>query len=302
MHPQAGVGKLKHAPPVQANGLPVVAEAVSPAELFPAFVHNLDGIHHGVLPSRDKTEDELALCARLQALERLVESPKAARFLEDVEVSQQDAAVEGDVEQAFAGAPAGRALGAKPTLAEFHGHNVAAVQRHRNGIREIPEPLILIQRFVVRTGHRVVALHLHSAVKITVAAPESGIAVCIARIARQNSNRADYAGLRWRDFDAVLERHLVVQGGEFQVQDPIVGRTNVLEYLDIGGVAAGRVGSYVEVSQQFAAIGADSKNTGGFPAAAHVVFAEDGFGKIQPQLVDALLQGNVVGEIALPPV
>src|ERR1019366_1668643 len=53
-------------------------------QLSPAFVHNLDGIHHGVLPSRDKTEDDLALCARLQALERLVESPKGARFLEDV--------------------------------------------------------------------------------------------------------------------------------------------------------------------------------------------------------------------------
>src|ERR1039458_376630 len=120
MHPQAGVGKLKHAPPVQANGLPGVAEAVSPAELFPPFVHNLDGIHHGILPSRDETENELALGVRLQALERLVESPKAARFLEDVEVSQQDAAVEGDVEQAFAGAPARRAPGAKPALAELH--------------------------------------------------------------------------------------------------------------------------------------------------------------------------------------
>ena len=31
MRPQAGVGKLKHAPPMQANGLPLVAQAVSPA-------------------------------------------------------------------------------------------------------------------------------------------------------------------------------------------------------------------------------------------------------------------------------
>ena len=31
MRPQAGVGKLKHALPMQANDLPVVAQAVSPA-------------------------------------------------------------------------------------------------------------------------------------------------------------------------------------------------------------------------------------------------------------------------------
>jgi hypothetical protein len=31
MRPQAGVGKLKHAPPMQTTDLPVVAQAVSPA-------------------------------------------------------------------------------------------------------------------------------------------------------------------------------------------------------------------------------------------------------------------------------
>jgi hypothetical protein len=31
MRPQAGVGKLKHAPPMQANDLPLVAQAISPA-------------------------------------------------------------------------------------------------------------------------------------------------------------------------------------------------------------------------------------------------------------------------------
>src|ERR1035441_9329402 len=31
MRPQTGVGKVKHAPPMQANDLPVVAQAVSPA-------------------------------------------------------------------------------------------------------------------------------------------------------------------------------------------------------------------------------------------------------------------------------
>src|ERR1035441_135315 len=31
MRPRAGVGKLKHAPPMQANDLPVVEQAVSPA-------------------------------------------------------------------------------------------------------------------------------------------------------------------------------------------------------------------------------------------------------------------------------
>src|ERR1022692_5106048 len=31
MRPQAGVGKLKHAPPMRANDLPLVAQAVSPA-------------------------------------------------------------------------------------------------------------------------------------------------------------------------------------------------------------------------------------------------------------------------------
>jgi hypothetical protein len=31
VRPQAGVGKLKHAPPMQANDLPVVAPAVPPA-------------------------------------------------------------------------------------------------------------------------------------------------------------------------------------------------------------------------------------------------------------------------------
>jgi hypothetical protein len=31
MRPQAGVGKLKHAPPMHATDLPVVAQAVSPA-------------------------------------------------------------------------------------------------------------------------------------------------------------------------------------------------------------------------------------------------------------------------------
>src|ERR1019366_6435389 len=31
MRPQAGVGKLKQAPPLQANDLPLVAQAVSPA-------------------------------------------------------------------------------------------------------------------------------------------------------------------------------------------------------------------------------------------------------------------------------
>src|ERR1017187_4615240 len=34
MRPQAGVGKLKHAPPLQANDLLVVAQAVSPANRF----------------------------------------------------------------------------------------------------------------------------------------------------------------------------------------------------------------------------------------------------------------------------
>jgi hypothetical protein len=47
-------------------------------------------------------------------LERLIESAKAARFLEDIEVAQQDAAVEGYVEHAFAHAPAARTLRAKP--------------------------------------------------------------------------------------------------------------------------------------------------------------------------------------------
>src|ERR1019366_8832060 len=170
-------------------------------------------------------------------------------------------------------------------------------------IREIPEPLVLIQRFVVGTGHRIVPLHLHSAVEIAVAAPGHRVAVCITRIARQNSNRADHARLRWGDFDAVDKRHLVVQGGEFQVQHPIVGRTNALEYFDVGGIASRRVGGYIQKSrQEFAAIGVDSKNTRSFAAAADVVFAENGFGKVEPQLIDALLQRNVVGEIALPPV
>jgi hypothetical protein len=31
MRPQAGVGKLKHAPPMQASDLPLVAQAVPPA-------------------------------------------------------------------------------------------------------------------------------------------------------------------------------------------------------------------------------------------------------------------------------
>jgi hypothetical protein len=31
MRPQAGVGKLKHAPPMRANDLPLVAQALSPA-------------------------------------------------------------------------------------------------------------------------------------------------------------------------------------------------------------------------------------------------------------------------------
>jgi hypothetical protein len=31
MRPPAGVGKLKHAPPMQANDMPLVAQAVSPA-------------------------------------------------------------------------------------------------------------------------------------------------------------------------------------------------------------------------------------------------------------------------------
>jgi hypothetical protein len=31
MRPQAGVGKLKHAPPMQANDLPLVAQAIAPA-------------------------------------------------------------------------------------------------------------------------------------------------------------------------------------------------------------------------------------------------------------------------------
>jgi hypothetical protein len=36
MRPQAGVGKLKHAPPMRANDLPVVAQAVSPVLLLSA--------------------------------------------------------------------------------------------------------------------------------------------------------------------------------------------------------------------------------------------------------------------------
>jgi hypothetical protein len=39
MRPQAGVGKLKHAPPMQANDLPLVAQAVSPANHI--FSHHL---------------------------------------------------------------------------------------------------------------------------------------------------------------------------------------------------------------------------------------------------------------------
>jgi hypothetical protein len=31
MRPQAGVGKLKHAPPMRVDDLPMVAQAVSPA-------------------------------------------------------------------------------------------------------------------------------------------------------------------------------------------------------------------------------------------------------------------------------
>jgi hypothetical protein len=34
MRPQAGVGKLKHAPPLQTNDLPLVAQAVSPANFI----------------------------------------------------------------------------------------------------------------------------------------------------------------------------------------------------------------------------------------------------------------------------
>src|ERR1017187_10628416 len=39
MRPQAGVGKLKHAPPMQANDLPLVAQAVAPANHI--FSHHL---------------------------------------------------------------------------------------------------------------------------------------------------------------------------------------------------------------------------------------------------------------------
>src|ERR1035441_160648 len=39
MRPQAGVGKLKHAPPMQANDLPLVAQAVPPANYI--FSHLL---------------------------------------------------------------------------------------------------------------------------------------------------------------------------------------------------------------------------------------------------------------------
>ena len=39
IRPQAGVGKLKHAPPLQANDLPLVAQAVSPAnDIFSRFL------------------------------------------------------------------------------------------------------------------------------------------------------------------------------------------------------------------------------------------------------------------------
>ena len=39
MRPQAGVGKLKHAPPMQASDLPLVAQAVPPANYI--FSHLL---------------------------------------------------------------------------------------------------------------------------------------------------------------------------------------------------------------------------------------------------------------------
>src|ERR1039457_778441 len=100
--PDRGAKKLRENAPAsgrwQAEACPTIAckrlagggGGGFACELFPAFVHNLDGIHHGILPSRDETENELALGVRLQALERLVESAKAARFPEDVEVPQQD--------------------------------------------------------------------------------------------------------------------------------------------------------------------------------------------------------------------
>src|ERR1035437_1876471 len=280
----------------------VTFRAADLSALFPAVVDDLYGIYHGVLPARDKTENELALRVRLETFERLVERPKASRRHEDVEVSQHHAAVEGDVEQASASArAAGRTSRPKPALAELQGHRVTAVLRHGNGIREIPEPLVLVQRFVFRIVHRVVPLHLHATVKIPIAAPKPAVAVCVTRVARQKPNRANGALPRRHDLDAVDKRHLVVPGDEFQVEHPVIGWPYVLEYFDIGSITSPRIGCHVQGGQQIAAIGAQLKYTRGFPATADVVFAEDGFGKIEPQFINALLQRNVVGEVALPP-
>ena len=67
MRPQAGVGKLKHAPPLQANDLPLVAQAVPPAAQIGA----------GRYASRRADQAGLASC-RVTYRETTAESSMAA--------------------------------------------------------------------------------------------------------------------------------------------------------------------------------------------------------------------------------
>ena len=141
--------------------------------------------------------------------------------------------------------------------------------------------------------------HQLASVSVPVGLPGLPLAVGVPVIAGHDPHRTQPPRRTRSDLDRV-HKCRVGYGFEFQVQFAVGRRNDVLERADIrrGGP---HFADNVEIRQDPLPVGVDIENPGGLPASRRIVLAVQRLGEIEPELVDAGSQWNVVAEGAFPP-